>query len=251
MKKILAVLLILSIQTPAWADSVAVGGKGFSGGPIGSPLLLPDGSATVPALAFLTDQDGTGTGIYRSAANALSFTFNGTFRYIWTESQLTPAAGNFSDLGQVSAARYWRDLFLARSIQGITTKTLTDNTIASVIQIPCAAGDTSSGDIDYTAFSENGVVESQSMTGKARWSCLNLAGTEVCPTPTEVGVPLHNETTGGTADLTVAWACDTTPANAINIQVTVNTGIAAPTLVELRYRLNMTSGVAATPVVPQ
>lgn len=38
---------------------------------------FPAGSASVPGLAFASDADGTGTGIYRSAANETSFTANG------------------------------------------------------------------------------------------------------------------------------------------------------------------------------
>ncbi len=38
---------------------------------------VPDGSVTVPALAFTSDADGTGTGIYRVGANSLGFAANG------------------------------------------------------------------------------------------------------------------------------------------------------------------------------
>lgn len=42
--------------------------------------LLPAGSATVPSFGWAADADGTGTGIYRSAANAIAFTTNGVSR---------------------------------------------------------------------------------------------------------------------------------------------------------------------------
>lgn len=41
---------------------------------------FPDGSATVPAIGFTSDVDGTGTGFYRTGANAIGVTTNGTLR---------------------------------------------------------------------------------------------------------------------------------------------------------------------------
>jgi len=42
-----------------------------------SPVLIPDGSVTAPGLALSSDADGSGTGLYRIAANTLGFTANG------------------------------------------------------------------------------------------------------------------------------------------------------------------------------
>lgn len=44
------------------------------------PVLLPAGTVTAPALAFAADADGTGTGIYRDAANSMSFSANGLIK---------------------------------------------------------------------------------------------------------------------------------------------------------------------------
>jgi hypothetical protein len=47
---------------------------------IAGSLLIADGSATVPSIAFNSDADGSGTGLYRSAANEISFATNGAQR---------------------------------------------------------------------------------------------------------------------------------------------------------------------------
>lgn len=50
----------------------------FSDSPTFSTTVnFPAGSASVPGIAFASDADGTGTGIYRSAANETSFAQNG------------------------------------------------------------------------------------------------------------------------------------------------------------------------------
>lgn len=50
----------------------------FQGGSIPSPLLAPDGAAATPAVAFNSDADGSGTGLFRQAANSIGFAVNGS-----------------------------------------------------------------------------------------------------------------------------------------------------------------------------
>lgn len=44
------------------------------------PMLIPAGAVGAPGLAFSDDADGTGTGLYRSAANTIGFATNGVLR---------------------------------------------------------------------------------------------------------------------------------------------------------------------------
>lgn len=74
-------------QAPVWSDDLATGSvngrvstttqtfagdKTFSG-----QINMQDGSVTEPSIGFSSDDDTTGTGIYRVAANSLGFTANG------------------------------------------------------------------------------------------------------------------------------------------------------------------------------
>jgi hypothetical protein len=43
----------------------------------GGTIAVDDGTASVPSIAFASDADGTGTGIYRRAANVFSISSNG------------------------------------------------------------------------------------------------------------------------------------------------------------------------------
>lgn len=63
---------------------------GFTGGAVASPITGPNGTAGAPTFAFTSDADGTGTGLFRSAANAIGFSANGTER--WTLN----ASGGFN-----------------------------------------------------------------------------------------------------------------------------------------------------------
>lgn len=67
---------------------VMVGG-GFSGGDVSDPIGLPDGSAAAPALYFTSDDDGSGTGFYRSGANTIAATLNGSSRLLMNTNLLT------------------------------------------------------------------------------------------------------------------------------------------------------------------
>lgn len=166
----------------------------------------------------------------------------------WTVAQSfsvapRPTTDLVSDLG--TSALRWKDAYVAGSVQGAYVQTLADNVAEDFVEIGCPAGDGSGGTISYVAYAENGTTEAQQETGVIQFNCLNLAGTEVCAAPTEQGTPLHNETTGGTADLTTAWACTVGLTSVVRINATVNTGIATPTLVNIRYRVNVHSGAVA------
>lgn len=162
------------------------------------------------------------------------------------------AAAATKTIGVLELAQTWTltqthtDIVVGKSLQGVGTQTLADNVAEDFVEIGCPAGDGSGGTIEYVAYAENGTTEAQSEAGTIQFNCLNLAGTEVCPTPTEIGTPLHNETTGGTADLTTTWNCTVGLASVMRIGVAVNNGLASPTLVEIRYRVNVNSGSGVT-----
>jgi hypothetical protein len=57
--------------------SGAISGDGLTST---SPVLIPSGTVGAPSLAFSADADGTGTGLYRTGANAFSVATNGVER---------------------------------------------------------------------------------------------------------------------------------------------------------------------------
>lgn len=68
----------------------------FTGGTLTGPLLFPDGTAGAPSIAWASDADGTGTGMYRNTANQIALTFNGI---IGARFRATGATGGVLNLG--------------------------------------------------------------------------------------------------------------------------------------------------------
>ena len=68
----------------------------FNGGTVTSPILLQDGTAAAPSLAFASDADGSGTGVYRSAADTMIHVSNGAPKLTVAGELTFNAAVNFS-----------------------------------------------------------------------------------------------------------------------------------------------------------
>lgn len=67
-------------------DGTQIGGLTINGGAtttlnayFGGTMKIADGTAASPSIQFSSDADSTGTGIYRSSANRVGFSANGTF----------------------------------------------------------------------------------------------------------------------------------------------------------------------------
>lgn len=89
----------------------------FNGGTVSDPLLIPSGSATVPGMGFSADADGTGTGIFRSAANQPSITINGAESY-----RITATTFSMLNNGAIIRAGSAGDLRLRRLSAGVWTQ---------------------------------------------------------------------------------------------------------------------------------
>jgi hypothetical protein len=81
-------------------------------------VKVPDGSATVPSVAFTSDADGSGTGIYRSATNALTIANNGSG--YWTFAATGALSGNASGTNLTNSVGAIFRGFLD-SVEAITT----------------------------------------------------------------------------------------------------------------------------------
>jgi hypothetical protein len=75
---LLAVGVRADVETTAVPVTIGGGGGTFDGGTITTPILFPAGTVGAPSIAWAADADGTGTGLYRQAANSIGFAINGT-----------------------------------------------------------------------------------------------------------------------------------------------------------------------------
>jgi len=114
----------------------------------------------------------------------------------------------------------------ATGIRGELFKALTESAATSFVQIPVAAASFAAGQVVYTIFASDG-TDHQTRTGSIYWGAVNKAAVETCGAPTEVGTSLANVSLG---TLTVTWTCDTTPANAVNLQANAVSSLTQTTL---------------------
>ena len=135
---------------------------------------------------------------------------------------------------------------VTQDVQGVTTKSLTDNTIATFLRLSCASGGETGAVIDYTV-KANDASNRQIETGQLQVACVNPSGTETCATPTEIGTVLQALSSG---TLTTTWAADTaTPTNGCDLRITADSSLTT-TGVSISYRVRVNSGVGVT-VTPQ
>lgn len=122
-----------------WSYSLGSGGGAFTG-----QVNFSNGTATEPSWGWTSDDDTSGTGMFRGCANCLSFATNGVERWIVNASgALNPFVSNTYDIGGTTTIR---DIGIGRNavFSGATsgTSTLHAPTIASTadITLPGATG---------------------------------------------------------------------------------------------------------------
>jgi hypothetical protein len=145
-------------------------------------ILVGAGTAGSPALAFAADDDGTGSGFHRNAANQISVDLDGTLRYYFTGSAFNPNSAGSLDLGSSITVAMWRQLWLGAAIQGATVKNLAEGTPTEFVRVavPQTAGSNfAAGTAVYTIYATDG-TETQAIHGEAKFSAVNKAGTETC-----------------------------------------------------------------------
>lgn len=91
-------------------------------------IKVADGTAAAPSVAFASDSDGTGTGIFRGAANRIAFSTNGTESWSINASGALVATDNTFDIGNGAADP--RDISLTRNI-GLRAGALTAGTMTA------------------------------------------------------------------------------------------------------------------------
>lgn len=123
-------------------------------------------------------------------------------------------------------------------------KTLTESSATAVVQIPVASGASVSGHFRYAVYAAD-ATDQELRSSMIRYTVANKAGTETCAlAPMTTSTPDASITeledlnlpvlTAGT--LTYAIACDTSPANAVNITINAVSSLTQTTL-QARYQL--------------
>lgn len=120
-------------------------------------------------------------------------------------------------------------------------KTLTESAATSLVRINVAASAGTGGILDYGIFASD-ATDQQLRQSSIRYSVTNKAGTETCTITTMAGAAVTNETNDGNAasisagTLTYGITCDTTPANAVDIQFNAVSSLTQTTL-QARYQV--------------
>lgn len=105
-------------------------------------------------------------------------------------------------------------------------RTLTDATATTIFQIAIADANMVTLAVDYHVRASNATPDYQAIGGTFYVSIVNKGGTETCSTVTEAGE--QSAVSAGT--ITFTATCDTSPANAVNIQVNSDSSLTTPTI---------------------
>lgn len=106
-------------------------------------------------------------------------------------------------------------------------RTLTDATATTIFQVAIADANMVTLAVDYHVRASNATPDYQAISGTFYVSIVNKGGTETCSTVTEAGE--QSAVSAGT--ITFTATCDTSPANAVNIQVNSDSSLTTPTII--------------------
>ena len=212
----------------AW--TAVIPGATFSG-----PVLVPDGTAAAPSIGLASDADGSGTGLFRSGADAIGVSTAGTERWIFNSSGgLVPLVDDSYTVG--SSTINARSLSVSRVIQGSKTLSLTDAgaTVAFArVAVPTAGF--AGGTVIYTATSTD-ATDQLTTTGMAYFAGVDKAGTVTCGSPSVLGTVATAYTKGNTLVCTLSAATSTTNCD---LKVTCTDNTAGTQTVNFYWRLDM------------
>lgn len=208
------------------------------------PILWADGTAAVPSFGMASDQDGSGTGFFRSASNALGFSANGVATLILTSSNLTMNTGDAITLGQVSSNRQWMELYLSRGTMGSKTKILTETSATEFVRVAVpqtAAANYAGGKAIWTVYASDG-TDSQSISGESKFTAVNKAGTETCAAI----IDSQTLAAASAGTLTCTITCVTGLTDVVGLAANCTSSLTQTTL-NILWRLDMTQVNTITP----
>jgi hypothetical protein len=237
----LALFLWICLGTTIWAQVTVStsGGVGAAGSGNGVTGYFADGTVAAPSVAWASDADGAGTGFYRASADNISMAINGSQAWLFNNSfHLTPGgATSTRDLG--STGLQIRDFFIARSIQGSSTKTLTESAATGFVTVSVANSTVVAGRVVYSIRASD-ATDTQGKTGELFFSCVaTSAGVVTCGTISDVNT--QNPVSTGTLTNTMT---NTTAANLITLLANAASSLTQTTL-RIDYRVELMGNTAA------
>jgi hypothetical protein len=188
----------------------------------------------------------TGTGTLRNInmnAVQINLQSSGTTRYAAGNTGFVPAQNNSLDLGNPSS-QIWRTAYIATSIQGSQTKTLTETTPTTFVKVGIASGSHCAGTIVYEIYAADATPDQQARTGELYWAGVNKAGTITM----QLGRAQGSTTVDNTTDIVAVSAgtltnafTSTQASNEMTFLANATSSLTQTTL-QINYRVNVNSG---------
>lgn len=196
-----------------------------------------DGVVGTPSFGFQSDNDGTGNGFYRNAANGIGIAHNGVLSYLFNSSRFQPNTDGTVELGRNTNT--WRNLFVAASIQGGAAKTLVETSATAYVSVAVGNSTASAGRIIYTIRASD-ATDTQALSGEAFFSCVSTAaGAVTCAALSDQHI--LNPVSSGTLTNTTTQA---TAANLVTFSANATSSLTQTTL-RIDYRVEMASQSAS------
>jgi hypothetical protein len=129
-------------------------------------------------------------------------------------------------------------------VAGGWIKALTGGSATAVLRIPVAAGAGTGGTLSYTIFASD-ATDHQTRSAMVRIAVENKAGTEICGLSATSEVLDLSAVAASTGTLTYTIACDTTPANAVDITFQAVSSLTETTLNFYGYYIQTGTGLPA------
>jgi hypothetical protein len=179
----------------------------------------------------------TGTGTQRSIViNGLQTTIAvaGSNKWLFSSTSLGPTGNNAQDLG--TTANQVKSAYIATSIQGSQTKTLTETSATGFVTITVPSSGGCAGYVDYTVFAAD-ATNTQLVSGMLFFSAAATSGGTVTAAAVSDQHTLNPVTAGTLSNAMTS----TTAANSITLLSNAASSLTQTTL-EIRYRVMLQGG---------
>jgi hypothetical protein len=203
-------------------------GNGISFGPVlaGRPRIVKTTqNALYASLMFGVDEGSRYAIVTDATDTATNLSIPAVTNPTLIFAAATPSAGNYLNVNYSGTSGGFR-------------KTLTESSATSVIRIPVAASAGTGGLFRYCVFAAD-ATDQQSRCGRINFAVVNKAATETCTLGAASEAADGSVLAASSATtLTYAITCDTTPANAVDIQINAVSSLTQTTL-ELRGKIDL------------
>jgi hypothetical protein len=227
-------VLLAALALPSVAQAQLCGGNICyfqSGGVISTPLLLPDGSAALPAVGPASEPT---TGFYFTAGVA-RLSLAATQRMLWGATYMQPGSTDTTTLG--GPTLLFSGAYLTQFIQGSKSKSLTDaGATVAVIRVPIASNGYQAGTVTWNAQSTD-ATDYRTTNGTIQFAGISKAAAPTC-TVNVVGTDLTASSNANT--LVCTWSNAVNSTNC-DLSVTCTDNTAGTQTMTIKFRADMTT----------